>query len=224
MVRKFKKGLNLMIINKLRICLSKSLIDIINKINARWHGITYPKDITINGTIRIAKQRGCGKVTFGKNVTINSSWKANPSGGGQTHTLLSVGNGGSIIIGNNCGISNSTIVCQCSIVLEDNVNIGVNSVIYDTDMHSVEYEYRMKRPDKHIKAKSVIIKEGAWIGGHSIILKGVTIGRHSVVAAGSVVTKNIPDNELWGGNPAVKIRDIGRNLNVCKEASKSNSN
>ena len=128
--------------------------------------------------------------------------------GGQTHTLLTVGKNGHIIFGNNCGISNSTIVCQNKIVIEDNVNIGVNSVIYDTDMHSVEFEYRVQTPDIHVKTAPVIIKEGAWIGGHSIVLKGVTIGEKSVIGAGSVVTRNIPDSELWAGNPAKFIKKL----------------
>lgn len=194
----------------LKLVLTNVLCNIVNAVNLKWHSVVIPKDTTINGLLHLAKKRKQGDIILGNNVVITSSWKANPSGGGQTRTLFTVGENGTLKIGNNCGISNSTIVCQHSIVLEDNVNIGVNSVVYDTDMHSVEYEYRMERPDKHIKVKPVIIKEGAWVGGHSIVLKGVTIGRHSVVAAGSVVTKNIPDNELWGGNPAKFIRKIDK--------------
>ena len=196
-----------------KLVITNAICNIVNTVNLKWHGVISPKDIRINGLLRLSKSRVRGDILWGHNIVINSSWKANPSGGGQTRTLFTVGENGTLKIGDNCGISNSTIVCQYSIVLEDNVNIGVNSVIYDTDMHSVEYKWRMEHPDKHIKVKPVIIKEGAWIGGHSIILKGVTIGRHSVVAAGSVVTKDIPDNELWGGNPAVKIRNIGCTLN-----------
>ena len=54
----------------------------------------------------------------------------------------------------------------------------------------------------------VIIKDGAFIGAHSIILKGVIIGEKSIVGAGSVVTKSIPDGEIWAGNPAKFIRKI----------------
>lgn len=46
-----------------------------------------------------------------------------------------------------------------------------------------------------------------WIGHGAIILAGVRIGKGSIVAAGSVVTKNIPPCEIWGGNPAKKIKD-----------------
>jgi maltose O-acetyltransferase len=47
-----------------------------------------------------------------------------------------------------------------------------------------------------------------WIGGNCTILPGITIGNNVVVAAGAVVTKDVPDNCVVGGVPAVKIRDI----------------
>lgn len=47
----------------------------------------------------------------------------------------------------------------------------------------------------------------AWIGYGSTIMRGCTIGDGSIVAAGSVVTKDIPRNQIWGGNPARHIRD-----------------
>ena len=49
---------------------------------------------------------------------------------------------------------------------------------------------------------------GAWIASYAIILPGVTIGKNSVVGAGSVVTKDIPDYEVWAGVPAKKIKDL----------------
>ena len=52
-----------------------------------------------------------------------------------------------------------------------------------------------------------IIEDDVWIGTAAIIMSGVTIGRGSIVAAGSVVTKDIPSCEIWGGVPARKIRD-----------------
>ncbi|MGE7110293.1 acyltransferase [Lysinibacillus sp. NPDC047702] len=58
------------------------------------------------------------------------------------------------------------------------------------------------------ESKSVLIKEGSWIGANSIILPGVTIGKNAVVAAGSVVTKSVSDFTIVGGNPAKVIRKI----------------
>ena len=52
-----------------------------------------------------------------------------------------------------------------------------------------------------------IVEDDVWIGHGAIILAGVRIGKGSIVAAGSVVTKDIPPCEIWGGNPANKIKD-----------------
>ena len=54
---------------------------------------------------------------------------------------------------------------------------------------------------------TVLLKKGAFVGTKSIITKPVTIGRYAVIGAGSVVTKDIPDGEVWAGNPA---RCIGK--------------
>lgn len=52
------------------------------------------------------------------------------------------------------------------------------------------------------------IKRNAWIGASAIILPGVTVGENAIVAAGAVVTKDVPDNMIVGGNPAREIRKI----------------
>jgi acetyltransferase-like isoleucine patch superfamily enzyme len=61
--------------------------------------------------------------------------------------------------------------------------------------------------------KPTTIDDDVWIGYNSIILGGVSIGKGSIIAAGSVVTKDVPPCEVWGGNPAKKIKDRF----VCKE-------
>jgi len=55
--------------------------------------------------------------------------------------------------------------------------------------------------------KKIVVEDDVWIGHGAIILAGVTIGKGSIVAAGSVVTKNVPPCEIWGGNPARKIKN-----------------
>lgn len=52
-----------------------------------------------------------------------------------------------------------------------------------------------------------VIGNDVWIGSNSVILAGVTIGNGAIIAAGSVVAKDIPPYEIWGGNPAKKIKD-----------------
>lgn len=167
----------------------------------------YP--LRINGRLKVLNK---GDVILGKNITINSGANVNIIGG-AVRTNIIVREKAFFSIGNNCGISNSTFVCMKSIIIEDDVLIGGDCKIYDTDFHSLDYQNRMNPyinncPDDNIKTSDILIKQGAWIGGGSIILKGVVIGCKSIVGAGSVVTKNIPDNEIWAGNPAKYIRKI----------------
>ncbi|WP_339878808.1 sugar O-acetyltransferase [uncultured Algoriphagus sp.] len=56
--------------------------------------------------------------------------------------------------------------------------------------------------------KPIHIKKNAWIGAGATILQGVTIGENSVVAAGSVVSKDVPDNTVVGGIPAKILKTI----------------
>lgn len=74
------------------------------------------------------------------------------------------------------------------------------------------HDYHLFNADRQQKVteKPIHIKEGVWVGGGSIILGGVTIGKHSVVASGSVVTKDVPDYAIVGGNPAKLIKYIER--------------
>jgi len=61
------------------------------------------------------------------------------------------------------------------------------------------------------------IKEGAWIASGATILSGVTIGTNAVVAAGSVVTKDIPNNAVYAGNPAKLVKYTHRKLTIFEK-------
>lgn len=91
------------------------------------------------------------------------------------------------------------------ITLEDGVFIGPNVNII-TENHAEEPELR-----HNVYTKPILIKRNAWIGAAAIILPGVTIGENAIVAAGAVVTKDVPDNMIVGGNPAKIIRKIKTN-------------
>lgn len=155
------------------------------------------------GLIRV---RNRGKIVIGDKVTINSAPMANPIGG-QGWTILVAQKGAKITIGDGSGISNCAIFAAKGVTIGRQVMIGAGVKIYDTDFHPVDFTARME--NKPPKKAAVTIENGAFIGAHSIILKGVTIGEKSVIGAGSVVTGNVPANEIWAGNPARFIRKIG---------------
>lgn len=150
-----------------------------------------------------------GKCVIGKNFRSNNREMSNPIGRFNRCSII-VGKKGTLIIGDNVGMSSTAIVCYDRVEIGNNVKLGGNVVIYDTDFHSINSKDRIdRRTDiENAKTKPVKIGNNAFIGAHSTILKGVTIGENSIIGAGSVVTKSIPDNEIWAGNPAKLIRNI----------------
>lgn len=158
------------------------------------------------GTPKINISMG-GKCTIGPNFRMNNRESSNPIGRFHACSII-VGKKGELIIGENVGISSVAIVCHERIEIGNNVNLGGNVVIYDTDFHSLNHIDRLDKNKDVINTKTKPVKIGnnAFIGAHSTILKGVTIGNNSIIGAGSVVTKNIPDNEIWAGNPAKFIK------------------
>lgn len=150
-----------------------------------------------------------GKCSIGEKFVMNNYEMSNPIGRFHKCSIV-VAKNAELIIGNNVGISSTAIFCQKKIVICDNVKIGGNVVIYDTDFHSLNYKERLdpEKDAKGAKKSSVYIGKNAFIGAHSTILKGVQIGENSIIGAGSVVSKNIPANEIWGGNPVKKIKNL----------------
>ncbi len=60
-------------------------------------------------------------------------------------------------------------------------------------------------------AHPITVGDNVWLGGNVVILPGVTIGNNSVIGAGSVVTKNIPENVVAVGNPCKVVKNIEGN-------------
>lgn len=123
---------------------------------------------------------------------------------------ISVMKGAKLVIGEFSGMTNSVIQCHKEIIIGNYVNIGAGCIIMDSNFHSTDWHDRLDRRKDVENRKNASIKIGdvVFIGAHSIICKGVTIGDHAMIAAGSVVVKDVPSNELWGGNPAKFIKII----------------
>lgn len=188
---------------------------------AMWHTFHWSQSEAIrtldslgipHGTVRfyghcnIRVTKG-GKMSIGENFVCQSSSLASIDC--QNESKLQVEENGFLQIGNNVGMSSVIIHCWNHIVIEDDVKIGAGCMIFDTNFHNTDPEIRCTTDCRStIATAPVVIKDHAFIGTRCIISKGVTIGRNSIVAAGSVVVKSIPDNEVWGGNPAKFIKMI----------------
>jgi len=150
-----------------------------------------------------------GRFLVGNNFKINNTVSGNPIGR-SSQCLFRIDKDALLQIGDNVGISGAAIVCHHEIIISDNVKIGGNTCIYDTDFHSLNANDRNNREKdiEYAKKEKVFIGKNVFIGAHVTILKGVSIGKNSIIGACSVVSKNVPENEIWAGNPAKFIRKI----------------
>lgn len=110
-------------------------------------------------------------------------------------------------VGRRCKISSHTFICE-GVDIEDNVFIG-HSVTFINDAYP-----RSTTPEGELqteadwKVENTVVRKGASIGSGATILSSLTVGQNAIVGAGSVVTKDVPDNAIVAGNPAKFLRFI----------------
>ncbi len=110
------------------------------------------------------------------------------------------------VVGRNCKISSHTFVCE-GVHIEDNVFVGHNVSFINDKFPRATVEGRLQT-DEDWSVEPTRVREGASIGTSCTILSNVTIGRNSIIGAGSVVTRDVPDNVVAAGNPCRVLRRL----------------
>jgi acetyltransferase-like isoleucine patch superfamily enzyme len=187
--------------------------------NVRLGANVVIEDFCIVGSPPKGKKAGELETVIGDNAVIRS------------HTVIYAGN----IIGKNFQTGNKTNIRELNTIGND-VSIGTLSVVehhvvledgvrIHTQAFIPEYSILKKgswvgpnvvftnakiplSPNAKNELQGPVLHEGARIGANSTLLPGVVIGKNALIGAGSVVTKNVEDNVIYAGNPAVKMKDI----------------
>lgn len=179
---------------------------IYNKFLFYLAGVKYGKNLRVYNHIYLNIYKG-SNVTIGNNFTFTSASAINSLCRNIKGCIYTAPNA-ILKIGENVGISSACLWSSQSIIIGNNVQIGGDCIIIDTDAHSLNYLDRrfLEKDQNNAKSCPIIIEDDVLIGTRSVILKGVKIGARSVIGAGSVVVHDIPANCIAAGNPCKIIR------------------
>jgi len=170
------------------------------------NGISWGRGWRLYGVPLILKHRR-SRIAFGPGLQLRSSLRSNPLGPNHP-VILATWQPGAVIQAGACfGMTGGVLCAATRIAIGNNVTVGANTVVVDTDFHPLDPTERRLKPSGG-RSAPVEIGDDVFIGMNSLILKGVTIGRGSVVGAGSVVTRDVPPYAVVAGNPARVVRAL----------------
>lgn len=186
----------------------------LKKIASNYISVCYTRGAILFRGGKVGKGIKCyGKpfisIAKGGDISIGNMFrcKANSCGCIDGYkSRISVGPNAHLKIGDCSGMTNSSIQCCNSITIGSHVLIGANCLIMDSNFHDTDWQARRVNDGvETAKTAPIVIGDDVFIGARCIICKGVTIGARSIIAAGSVIVKDVPEDEIWGGNPAKRI-------------------
>lgn len=209
--------IKMMYVKALRFCskICSSLYIGWNKIYFFLNNIKYGKNFRVFNHLYLKIHVGA-LVQIGNNCTIMSGAGLNPLSR-NIKTCIYVGKKATLKLGNDVGISSSTLWVKESVSIGNSVAIGADCIIMDTDAHNLDWKIRCSEETNEygesvdmVTAASapIVIEDNVLVGARCIILKGVTIGARSIIGSGSIVTKDIPSDCIAARNPCKVIKSI----------------
>jgi acetyltransferase-like isoleucine patch superfamily enzyme len=154
------------------------------------NGISWGRGWRIHGAPIIQKHRK-SVMRFGNGLGLRSSVRSNPLGPNRPSILCTWQDAAILEVGDYFRMTGGTVCAAKRIIIGDNVALGANSTVIDTDFHPLDPKVRQVQPQLG-KSAPVIIEDNVFIGMNCIILKGVRLGKGCMVGAGSVVAKDVP--------------------------------
>lgn len=172
------------------------------RIEAQWIAAEYRQRARAKWSLRKVAQVGRRPIVLGSptvdatDLEVGDDFKV---WSGHRRTLVS--GWGRMRIGDRVFINTGTVIISTvEITIGNDVAFASDAYVIDSNSHGVEGRPFVEAP--------IRIGDGTWIGARAMILPGVTIGKRVVVGAGSVITRDVPDDSLVAGNPARLIRAL----------------
>ena len=176
------------------------------RLRLAWSGVDWGNGWRVFGSPVVQRCQG-SEIRIGAGAELRS-WKgSNPLMPHRPVVFATRSPSAVIRVGDRVKLTGTVIVAMSEIEIGDDVWIGANVTIADTDFHPVRSTARSQAPLAGA-ARPVRIDDEAFIGMNAIILKGVTVGARSGVGAGSVVSTDVPPDTVVAGNPAQVVRKI----------------
>ena len=151
-------------------------------------------------------------VQLGKKVKIFSfvnAYGCKIDDGSKIGTFVEIQKGATI--GKNCKISSHTFICE-GVHIADNVFVGHNVTFINDKFPRATNEDGSLQDETDWVCEKTYVHEGASIGSSATILCGIHIGKRAIIGAGSVVTKDVPEDAVVAGNPAKVIKYLNKKL------------
>jgi acetyltransferase-like isoleucine patch superfamily enzyme len=152
------------------------------------------------------------EISIGDRAVLCSRSDLTSLGVSRPVILRTLAPGARIAIGDDTGLSGTTVCAAGLIRIGSRCLIGADVIIVDTDFHPVDISDARNRRyapiPAHDPANEVVIEDDVFIGARTIILKGSQIGRGTVIGAGSVVSGALEPFAVAAGNPAKQLRSV----------------
>lgn len=159
-------------------------------------------------------------LTIGEGVFISPDARIHPSTRGTrivigAHTQIydfvcirAVGGTGDLVMGMHCYINPHCVMFTGNgITLGDYVLLAPGVMLMPSNHAFARRDIPIRHQGFLQSRGGIVIEDDVWIGANSVILDGTHIGKGAIIAAGSVVRGQVPPYEIWGGTPAMMIKD-----------------